>query len=110
MNQPTPDELAATGDALDDLGHGVSTPTGAAPGEGTVQVLVRVPAESRERWKQAADASGTSMSDFVRQVVDARATEVLDCPHPQVMRKLFPWAEICRSCGKRLWENPRVRK
>lgn len=105
---PTGDELAAAAAALDGDTLGVSTPTGAAPGEGTVQVLVRVPAESRDRWKRAAEAQGTTLSDFVRRVCDDSSAALLDCQHPPVLRKMFPWAEVCRGCGARLWENPRV--
>lgn len=110
MNQPepTPSEAAAVAAALDDTGLGVHTPTGAAPGEGTVQVLVRVPAGSRDRWKAAAEARGTTLSDFVRACCDDAATELLDCQHPLPYRKTLPWAVICKACGKRLWENPRT--
>jgi hypothetical protein len=103
--EPTPDEQAAAAAALDDTTLGVSTPTGAEPGEGTVQVLVRVPARSRDRWKAAAEAAGTTLSDFVRQCCDERAAESLDCQHPLMYRKSYPWTEICTACGVRLWDN-----
>lgn len=108
MTGPTEQELAATAAALEEAGHGVSSPTGAEPGEGTVQVLVRVPAGSRDRWKSAAEARGTTLSEFVRSCCDDAAGQLLDCQHPLPYRKTLPWAVICKACGKRLWENPRT--
>jgi len=108
MTTPTPEEQAAVDAAIEDVTLGVSSPTGAEPGEGTVQVLVRVPAGSRDRWKAAAEAKGTTLSEFVRSCCDEQAEKLLDCQHPIAHRKMFPWAEICKACGKRLWENPRT--
>ena len=105
---PNPEEQAAVAAALDEVTLGVSSPTGAEPGEGTVQVLVRVPAASRDRWKAAAEAAGVTLSEFVRSRCDDAAGEVLDCQHPLAYRKTLPWAEICKACGTRLWENPRT--
>lgn len=105
---PTPDEHAAAAAALANTSLGITHPTGADPGEGTVQVLVRVPAGSRDRWKQAAELQGTTLSDFVRACCDTAASELLDCTHPVALRKTFPWAVICKACGTRLWENPRT--
>lgn len=106
--EPSRDEEDAVAAALDEVGVGVASPTGAEPGEGTVQVLVRVPAASRDKWKRAAEARGSTLSDFVRQCCDDAAGALLECQHPIQLRKTFPWAEICRGCGKRLWENPRT--
>lgn len=99
---PEPDEgvLAAAAAAIDDAGPGVSSPTGAEPGEGTVQVIVRVPARTRDRWKDAAERSGVSMSEFVRNAADDRAAPILDCPHRS--RRVYPWAQFCNDCGARL--------
>lgn len=99
---PEPGEgvLAAAAAALDEAGTGVSSPTGAAPGEGTVQVIVRVPAATRDRWKEAAEKSGVSMSEFVRAATDDRAAPILDCPHRS--RRVYPWAQFCNDCGARL--------
>ena len=108
MTDPTRAEREAVDAALDDTGLGVHTPTGAEPGEGTVQVLVRVPAGSRDRWKAAAEARGSTLSDFVRTVCDDAAGVLLDCQHPLPSRKTLPWAVICKACGKRLWQNPRT--
>ena len=108
MTKPTPAEQEAVAAALDDTTLGVSSPTGAEQGEGTVQVLVRVPAQSRDRWKAAAEAKGVTLSEFVRSCCDSGAEQLLDCQHPLQFRKTLPWAVICKACGKRLWENPRT--
>lgn len=99
---PEPDDgvVAAAAAALEDAGTGVSSPTGSAPGEGTVQVIVRVPAATRDRWKEAAEKSGVSMSEFVRASTDDRAAPILDCQHRS--RRVYPWAQFCNDCGARL--------
>lgn len=65
-----------------------------------VQVIVRVPSATRERWKEAAERNRTSMSDFVRTAADDAASAVLDCQHRS--RRVYPWAQICNDCGSRL--------
>ena len=68
--------------------------------EAVVQVIVRVPAATRERWKEAAERNRVSMSEFVRAATDDAASLVLDCPHQS--RRVYPWAQICNDCGARL--------
>lgn len=80
----------------------VQRSTGAAPGEGTVQVIVRATAESRDRWKQAASAMGVSMAEMIRRLCDARAAELLDCPHPVGMVRHNRWGTACGHCGQQL--------
>lgn len=79
--------------------------TGAAPGEGSNQVLIRASAESHERWKQAAARLGVSMAEFVRTAADAAASNALDCPHDPVHRRWYPFAETCLHCGEQLREG-----
>lgn len=76
--------------------------TGAAPGDGTNQVLIRAAAESHERWKQAANRQGISMAEFIRAAADKAAAETLDCPHGADQRRWYPWAEVCMRCGIQL--------
>lgn len=77
--------------------------TGAEPGAPAVaQVLVRTTPEERERWKEAAERRGLTLSDFVRGVVGAATAETLDCPHPLNQRRYYPWSEFCLACGQRL--------
>jgi|GEM_PF-6482815 len=96
-----PDGIAAeVARALDDAGLGV-TPTAVSPdGDPVVQVIVRVPETTRERWKKAAAAKGVSMAEFVRDATDERAGDLLDCRHQSVRK--YPWATICNGCGTRL--------
>lgn len=78
------------------------TSTGAAPGDGSNQVLIRAAAHDHERWKQAAAKCGITMAEFVRQAVNTRTAELLDCTHPADVRRWYPWAEFCDRCGARL--------
>lgn len=65
----------------------------------TKQVLIRVSEEDHERWKDAADKDGSTLSDFLRKAANAAASDVLDCKHPLRFRKSFPWVEKCVQCG-----------
>jgi hypothetical protein len=77
--------------------------TGSTPGSPAVaQVLIRTTPEERERWKQAAESKGLTVSDFIRQAVGDAASNILDCQHPLNQRRWYPWAEFCLACGQRL--------
>lgn len=65
----------------------------------TKQVLIRVSEEDHERWKEAAEKDGATLSDFLRKAANAAASDVLDCKHPMQFRKVFPWTEKCVKCG-----------
>lgn len=93
-------EVAAANEVAKGLGRKKST--GAAPGDGTNQVLIRAAAESHERWKLAAARQGISMSEFIRAAADKAASETLDCPHSADQRRWYPWAEVCMRCGVQL--------
>lgn len=81
----------------------VTANTGSEPGAPAVaQVLVRTTHAERERWKQAAEAKGLSLSEFVRAVVGEATVNILDCSHPLNQRRWYPWAEFCVECGQRL--------
>lgn len=86
--------------ALADTGLGVTPDPVSPDGDPVVQVIVRVPETTRERWKQAAAAKGQSMSEFVRTAADGASSDVLDCRHDSV--RTYPWATICNGCGARL--------
>ncbi len=90
----------AAAKALDEAGLGVTPDPVSPDGDPVVQVIVRVPETTRERWKRAAAAKGVSMAEFVRDATDAQAGDLLDCAHKSVRR--YPWATICNSCGTRL--------
>lgn len=66
------------------------------------QVLIRASEHDRDRWKQAAEKSGTTLSAWIRDSLNKSASDALDCPHPLNFRRFYPWAEICLSCHTRL--------
>jgi predicted DNA binding CopG/RHH family protein len=86
---------------------GRSSNTGTKKGEpASKQVLIRANEVDHERWKQAADAKGVSMSEFIRDCLNDRARELLDCAHPLNQRRWYPWSEMCLACGQRLRNGP----
>jgi len=66
------------------------------------QVLIRVSETQRVQWQDAADADGLSVSEWLRQMADARWREIYTCTHPLEKRQSYPWSEICLECGTRL--------
>ena len=76
---------------------------GTEPGNpATAQVLIRCTPHDRDRWKQAAEHKGQTLSDYIRENLNAATTELLDCQHPLNQRRYYPWAEFCLACGQRL--------
>lgn len=99
MNE-SPDNLAA---AIDAVGTDLGRKRKASGADGDQQqVLIRASRDSHERWKQAAEKQGISMSEFVRTAADAAASELLDCFHGVEHRRWYPWAEVCLKCGVQL--------
>jgi len=86
----------------DDLELTVHRTTGAAPGEGTVQILIRASRRSRERWKDAASRLGISVAEMLRQLADAKAAELLDCDHPRADWRNSRHGVSCGRCGQML--------
>ncbi len=70
------------------------------------QVLFRANEHDHGRWKDAAEKLGISMAEFIRECCNAKATELLDCPHPLNMRRWYPWSEQCLQCGMRIRTGP----
>ena len=66
------------------------------------QILIRCTEADREYWKRAADESKMTLSEFIRTSLVEAAKNVLECDHPLNRRAFYPWAEICRACGRRL--------
>ena len=66
------------------------------------QVLIRVGETQRGQWQEAADADGLSVSEWLRQMADARWREIFTCTHPLEKRQSYPWSEICLECGTKL--------
>lgn len=65
-------------------------------------ILIRLSGKDRERWKQAADKMGLTVSQMIRDTVNAKVTDVIDCSHPINQRRYYPWSEFCLACGTRL--------
>ena len=66
------------------------------------QVLIRTTDKERDRWKAAAEKQGIPLSQFIRDLLNEKAQELLDCSHPINMRRYYPWAEFCLKCDTRL--------
>lgn len=73
-----------------------------AEGTADKQILIRIPDKDRERWKEAADKKGKTLSQFIRDIVDYEVGGILDCRHPIGRRRYYPWAEFCLECEQRL--------
>jgi Protein of unknown function (DUF1778) len=100
---PTNSNLeAAVVQIADTTGLTISPIDKVEDGPAGTSVLIRTTEASRERWRKAAEVSGQSMSAWIRDILDARATELLDCQHPAFMLKIYPWAKICTQCNTRL--------
>jgi len=88
-------------DIAESMDHSISTKiSGDTPAD--KQVLVRTTDDDRERWKQAAQARGLSLAEFLRNTINEKVVEILDCAHPLDMRKSYPWSEFCLRCNRRL--------
>jgi hypothetical protein len=66
------------------------------------QVLIRVGETQRSQWQAAAESDGASVSEWLRQMADARWREIYTCTHPLDKRQVYPWSEICLECGTKL--------
>lgn len=98
----SPDNLkAAVGKIAETMDMSVSAVVG-DDGPTTKQVIVRTTDDDHERWKRASQRDGKSMSQFIREAVNSRVSEILDCQHPMNMRRFYPWAEFCLKCNSRL--------
>lgn len=65
-------------------------------------VLIRVSEAQREQWQAAAEADGSSVSEWLRQMADNRWREIFTCTHPLDQRQSYPWSEFCLKCGARM--------
>lgn len=71
-------------------------------GPANKQILIRATENDHERWKHAAERVGLSLAQFIRETMNTKVTDILDCSHPLNMRKKYPWAEFCTRCDARL--------
>jgi predicted DNA binding CopG/RHH family protein len=101
--KPNQDNLKAAVDKMaETLTPTVSPISQEDDGPADKQVLIRTTEPERERWKQAASKEGISLSQFIRDTLNARAKELIDCLHPIEFRRWYPWAEFCLKCDSRL--------
>lgn len=92
--------------AMHDLAEGmdltVSTKVSDDDGPADKQILIRATEHDRERWKRAAEVAEMSLSALIRETMNLKVADILDCSHPPEFRVSYPWAEHCKKCGSRL--------
>lgn len=91
--------------AIDREAHGdmsISTEVSPEDGPADKNILVRLTNKDRERWKEASEKVGLTMSQMIRDTVNEKVTEIIDCSHPTNMRRYYPWSEFCLKCGTRI--------
>jgi predicted HicB family RNase H-like nuclease len=94
---------AAMSKVVDSMSLTRKPKTNAPDGEtASRQVILRATERDHDRWKQAAAAQNISMSEFIRNVCNTSADQLLDCSHPVEFRKTYPWSDQCFKCGMRL--------
>lgn len=94
--------VAAMNRVADSLDPVISPSISDDDGPANKQILIRATESDHERWKLAAEKSGQSLAQFIRETVSNRVVDILDCSHPMEMRRKYPWAEFCLRCSARL--------
>jgi len=79
-------------------------------GPSNKQIIVRTTDNDHERWKLASQKEGKSMSQFIRDTINDKVIDILDCSHPIEMRRYYPWAEHCLRCNTRLSETDKNKR
>lgn len=80
----------------------ISTEVSPDDGPADKNILIRLTNKDRERWKQASDKMGLTMSQMIRDTVNEKVADVIDCSHPVNMRRYYPWSEFCLKCQTRI--------
>jgi len=102
MNEETDNLEAAMDKVVETMDMSVAPMLKEDDGPAEKQVLIRAPEADKERWKRASEKAGVSMSQWIRDALNDKAGESLDCQHPTNMRRYYPWAEFCLQCNTRL--------
>lgn len=104
MNSDEADNLEAAMEKIAETLKMTRKPsTGSKPGEpAQKQVIVRASESDHIRWKSAAEKAGVSMAEFIREAVNEACANIMDCTHPENMRKKYPWSEFCLRCEQRI--------
>ncbi len=104
--KPTPEPMDNLKSAMDKVAETIEPTVSSIikedDGPASDQVLIRTTKAEKARWKKAADTLGIPMSQFFREVINARAEELIGCTHPMNMRRFYPWAQFCNKCNTRL--------
>jgi predicted HicB family RNase H-like nuclease len=93
---------AAMHEVAEGLDLTVSTKVSDDDGPADKQILIRATEHDRERWKRAAQVAEVSLSALIRETMNRKVADILDCSHPMEFRVSYPWAEHCKKCGSRL--------
>ena len=93
---------AAMHDLAESMDLTVSTKVSDDDGPADKQILIRATEHDRERWKRAAEVAEVSLSALIRETMNIKVADILDCSHPMEFRVSYPWAEHCKKCGSRL--------
>ena len=93
---------AAMAEVVEGMDLTVSTKVSDDDGPADKQILIRATENDRERWKRAAEVAEVSLSALIRETMNAKVTDILDCSHPQAFRVSYPWSEFCSKCNVRL--------
>ena len=80
----------------------MSTKVSDDDGPADKQILIRATENDRERWKRAAEKAEVSLSALIRDTMNLKVTDILDCSHPMEFRQEYPWASFCTKCDVRL--------
>jgi len=76
---------------------------GSKPGApASKQVLIRAIEGDHLRWKEAAEKSGVTLSEFIREALNAAAKDLLECSHPLEYRRWNLRGERCLKCGMKI--------
>jgi len=93
---------AAMNHVAEDMDLTVSTKVSDDDGPADKQILIRATEGDKERWKRAAEVAEVSLSALIRDTMNIKVTDILDCSHPMEFRQKYPWAEFCTKCDIRL--------
>jgi hypothetical protein len=93
---------AAMNHVAEDMDLTVSTRVSDDDGPADKQILIRATESDKERWKRAAEVAEVSLSALIRDTMNIKVTDILDCSHPMEFRQKYPWAEFCTKCDIRL--------
>jgi predicted DNA-binding protein len=103
---PKPDNIVAAMDKVAEvITPEISNKLSDDDGPADKQTLIRATAADQERWKLAAKREGQTLSAFIRDALNAKTGNILDCAHPEEELLRYPWSVTCQKCGTRLHDD-----